>query len=386
MTFSSRLNWNARANSISVALRELRAAGRPILDLTASNPTRAGLPYQDKQILTALGKPESLIYEPSPAGIEGTRQAVAEYYSLHGRDVPPERILLTASTSEAYSHLFKLLADPGDKILVPAPSYPLFEFLAALDSVKSVHYPLLYHDGWWMDIDALTRLITPRTRAILVVNPNNPTGSFLKETEQNELLTACSRHRLPLIIDEVFSDYSFTGTHRPIMSDNQLVFHLNGLSKILGMPQMKLGWIVVSGPPGPSLEARSHLELIADTYLSVSAPIQHAAPDWLRSREPFQASLQRRLETNLQFAKSATEGSACELLKVEGGWYATLRLPRTRTEEEWVLSFLREDGVLVQPGFFYDFPSEAYAVTSLLTKPETYQTGISRILEAVSRQ
>lgn len=386
MTFSSRLNWNACANSISVALRELRASGRPILDLTESNPTRAGLPYGNRQILAALAKPESLIYEPSPAGLQGARQAVAEYYSLRGCDVPPERILLTASTSEAYAYLFKLLADPGDEILVPAPSYPLFEFLAALDSVKSVHYPLLYHDGWWTDIDALTRLITPRTRAILVVNPNNPTGSFLREPEQNELLTTCARHRLPLIIDEVFSDYSFTGTHRTIMSDNHLVFHLNGLSKILGMPQMKLGWIVVSGPPGLSRETCTHLELIADTYLSVSAPIQYAVPDWLRFREPFQASLQRRLETNLEFVESATEGSACALLKVEGGWYATLRLPRTRTEEEWALSFLREDGVLVQPGFFYDFPSEAYAVTSLLTKPETYQTGISRILRAVSRE
>ncbi len=353
MLFSSRLPWGAPQNELTRRLA--RKGGRAAYDLTESNPTRAGIPYDETAILAALGDPRSLRYEPAAAGLASAREAVAKYCG-----VAPEHVLLTASSSEAYSFLFKLLCDPGDEVLVPRPSYPLFEFLASLECVTVKQYPLRYQEGWWIDVAAVRALVSPRTRAIVVVNPNNPTGSYVKTGE----LAALQSLGLPVISDEVFAEYAFEPDRNRVT--NAGTFTLGGFSKLLGLPQMKLGWIIT-----PDVEARERLELIADTFLSVSAPVQHAAARWLELRQPFHAAMMARLAMNL---------ARCHSLHVEGGWYATLRLPRTRTEEEWAITFLEEDDVLVQPGYFYDFETEAFAVVSLLTQPEVFREGISRIL------
>jgi len=285
--YSSRLRWDLAPNRLTRLLDERRSAGAAILDLTESNPTAAGFAYPSDQILTALADPRALRYRPAAAGIASARAAISQdYYS--GR-VHPGRILLTASTSEAYGFLFKLLADPGDEVLVPRPSYPLFDFLAALESVRVVEYPLVYHRGWSIDFDALARQITPRTRAVVVVNPNNPTGSYLKRSELLELSDLCRRHELAIISDEVFCDYALTDDPRRAASlvdvHDVLTFSLSGLSKLIGLPQLKLGWIVTSGPPEGRDQAVDRLELIADTYLSVGTPVQWAAAPLLVLRE-----------------------------------------------------------------------------------------------------
>ena len=310
------------------------------------------------------------------------RAAVSEYYSgLVGED----RILLTASTSEAYAFVFKLLADPGDEILVPRPSYPLFDFLAALDNVRVVQYPLVYDTTWTIDFDALNRAITPRTRAIVLVNPNNPTGSYLKQPELNQLVSLCGERGLALISDEVFSDYALTPGPRQVRSliavTEVLTFCLSGLSKVAGLPQMKLGWIVVGGPDHERQQAFDCLELIADTYLSLGAPVQCAAPVLLGLRAGLQEQILARVRGNRTFlASQIGPASPWRLLATEGGWYAVVEAPRIQTEEEWVLSLLASDNVLVQPGFFFDFEREAFLVLSLLTPEETFCEGVQRIL------
>jgi alanine-synthesizing transaminase len=322
-----------------------------------------------------------LTYDPQPAGLLAARQAVCRYYADAGHPVEPDRILLTASTSEAYAYLFKLLADPGDEVLAPQPSYPLFEFLAAMESLRVVSYPLVYHGGWSIDCDALAAAITKRTRAIVLVNPNNPTGSFLKQDELRFLQSL----GLPLISDEVFADYAFAPDARRVRTlagvTDGLAFSMSGLSKIAGLPQMKLGWIVAAGSTAARAEAMEKLELIADTYLSVSTPVQHAAPLLLASGQAIQAQIASRTRANLAWLESAVgKDSPCRVLPVEGGWCATLQVPRIRREEDWVLELLAESNVLVQPGFFYDFESEAYLVLSLLTVPAAFQEGCLRIL------
>jgi len=359
---------------------ERRSAGAAILDLTESNPTAAGFAYPSDQILAALTDPRALRYHPAAAGMPSARAAVSEYYS--GR-VNPDRILLTASTSEAYSFVFKLLADPGDEVLVPRPSYPLFDFLAALDGVHVVQYPLIYHSSWTIDFDALARSITRRTRAIVLVNPNNPTGSFLKQTELAELIALCRDHALAIISDEVFSDYVLDTDARLVRSLTEvtdvLTFCLSGLSKVAGLPQVKLGWIIASSP------ALERLELIADTYLSVSTPVQYAAPVLLGLRTELQDQILARVRSNRAFlAAQIGPASPWRLLATEGGWYATLEAPRIQSEEEWALSLLADDGVLVQPGFFFDFEREAFLVISLLTPEEVFREGVRRILARVS--
>ena len=382
--FSSRLPWDLRPNRLSLALQACRRAGAPILDLTESNPTRAGFSYPGEQILEALSGVRSLFYEPQPAGSAEARAAVAGYYRARGHQVEPERIIVTASTSESYAFLFKLLADPGDEVLVPRPSYPLFEFLAALESVRPVPYPLVYHGAWSVDFDALERSLNSRTRAIVLVNPNNPTGSFLKRDELARL-TALG---VPLVSDEVFADYVLRPHPAivPTLVDVQetLTFCLSGLSKVAGLPQMKLGWMVAAGRA--AAQALERLELIADTYLSVSAPAQQALPRLLELGASVQEQIARRTWANLEVLRAALGGhSACQALDVEGGWYATLRIPRTHSGEEWALHLLERDSVLVQPGFFYDFDSEAYLVLSLLTAPEIFREGVARLLAAIDR-
>lgn len=374
--FSSRLNASAEVNRITRRLRELRAAGTPILDLTESNPTRAGIEYPADEIARLLADPRSLTYEPEPAGLPAAREAVAAYYAERGEAVDPARILLTASTSEGYAYLFKLLANPGDEVLVPRPSYPLFEFLADLESVRVTHYPLVYDSTWAIDFDALRQAITPRTRAIVVVNPNNPTGSFLKIDERDELIRICAGHDLALIGDEVFSDYGFMDDPRRVRTLTGIVgvtcFSMSGLSKVVGLPQIKLGWMIVN-----NREAFERLEFIADTYLSVSTPVQWAAAGLLALRPQIQSQIRRRVRGNLDRLR-ATFGpeSAIRVLNVEGGWYAILQVPRIRSEEEWALTLLDRHRVLVQPGFFYDFEAEAFLVVSLLTPEKVFREGI----------
>jgi alanine-synthesizing transaminase len=367
-------------------LDERRAAGLSILDLTESNPTSAGFAYPSDAILSALADPRSLRYEPDAAGLPAARAAVSRYYSSAlGGNVSPDRILLTASTSEAYAFVFKLLADPGDEVLVPSPSYPLFDYLAALDSVRVVQYPLVYQGGWAIDFDALGSSITSRSRAIVLVNPNNPTGSFLKQFELNSLLALCLEHNLPLISDEVFADYAFQDQSPLVRSltgiDEILTFCLSGLSKVAALPQLKLGWIVAGGPPPHREKAFERLELIADTYLSVSAPVQWAAPVLLGLRVEMQRQILARVLANRTFlASQIGPASPWKLLSTEGGWYAVLEAPRIQSEEDWVLNLLNEDGVLVQPGFFFDFVREAFLVISLLTPEDVFREGVRRIL------
>jgi alanine-synthesizing transaminase len=383
--FSSRLAWRLTRNPIARLLAEKRAAGETILDLTESNPTRAGIAYPAAEISRALADPRALAYDPDPAGLPDAREAVSAYYRERGCDAAPERILLTASTSEAYAYLFKLLADPGDEILSPRPSYPLFEYLAALESVSIVQYPLFYDHGWHMDLAALRDRITERTRAIVLVNPNNPTGSYLKRHELDALLAIASGRGLALISDEVFGDYTFTEDPSRVGTlaglTEALEFSLSGLSKIGGLPQMKLGWIAMAGEPQRRRDAWERLELIADTYLSVGTPVQVAFPSLLALGAGVQAQIQARTRANLAHLRSALPANAAStLLDVEGGWYATLQVPRTRTEQEWVLDLLRSANVLVQPGFFYDFESEAYLVLSLLTESAAFREGVRRLL------
>jgi len=365
--FSSRLDWNFQTNRLST----LRNSKPRVLDLSESNPTQAGLNYAREEILAALADQRALRYDPEPRGLLSAREAVADYYG----NVPASRILLTASTSEAYSYLFKLLCNPGDEILSPRPSYPLFEFLAGLESVRVVQYPLRYDGIWHIGFDALERSITPRTRAIVVVNPNNPTGSFLKRDEWTRL----QHFGIPILSDEVFSDYAFAPDDSRVETltgvTKVLTFSLSGLSKIAALPQMKLGWIVAGGPGHEA--ALERLELIADTYLSVAAPVQIALPRLLNASVGVRAQIRQRTRANLALLRQSTVP-----LHVEGGWYATLQVPRTRSEEEWALTLLQHHDLLVQPGFYFDFESEAFLVLSLLTPPDVFSEGLRRLLEA----
>lgn len=380
--FSSRIKWDLTANRLSRVLAEKRARGEVILDLTESNPTRAGFEYPEHEILDALGSPASMLYEPASRGLMVAREAVSRYYG--GHSVDPDRIHLTASTSEGYSWLFKLLTDFGDSVLIPHPSYPLFEFLAALEGVELRPFNLdyIHPSGWRIDFDSLESAIDAKTRAIILVNPNNPTGSYLKRDELERLNQICARHSLALIADEVFSDYGFEQDERRVSTlvDNAevLTFSLNGFSKILALPQMKLGWIVTGGPRRE--EAIERLDLIADTFLSVGAPIQHAAGGMLELRSQMQNRILERVKRNYGVLKLGTEDSPIRLLTTEGGWYATLEVPKIRTEEEWGLKLLEEDGVLVHPGYFFDFPREAFLIVSLLPPPDIFDQAVDRIL------
>jgi hypothetical protein len=377
--FSSRFRWDFQQNRLTQLLAEKRRAGAPILDLTESNPTRAGLAYPP-ETMRAFDNPRALDYQPAPAGSLEAREAVAAYYR---HEVDAARILLTASTSEGYAYLFKLLANPGDNVLVPRPSYPLFDYLAAMESVEVRQYPLVYHGAWTIDLDGLAAAITDRTRAMVAVHPNNPTGSYVKRAELDALVRLCAERELALISDEVFFDYHFApDPHRAGTLANVtgcLAFAMSGLSKIAGLPQMKLGWIAVNGPEKLRAEAFEKLEWIADTYLSVSTPVQCAAEALLRAGGQVRSEVRERCARHLALAREALTGSSANILAVEGGWYITIQAPRVRSEEEWTLELLERENVLVQPGFFYDFDSEAYLVVSLLTAPESFREGIARL-------
>lgn len=389
MSFSSRFKWNLESNQLAQLIAEKRRAGARVLDLTESNPTRAGFEFPVAEILPALAQPSAMLYEPQPRGLFVAREAVAAYYAERGFAVDQERIHLTASTSEGYSYLFKLLADQGDNVLVPQPSYPLFDFLAALEGVELRPYELnyLHPAGWQIDFDSIESAITPSTRAIILVNPNNPTGSFIRRDELRRLNEICARHELALIVDEVFSDYAFGEDQRRAASlvenSEALTFVMSGFSKILALPQMKLGWIVTNGPAALRDEAIERLDLIADTFLSVGAPVQHAAASWFKLRAGLQRQILDRVKGNYTWLAEQVEHTACRLLAVEGGWYAAMEVPRHFSEEEWVLRLLAEEDVLVHPGYFFDFPREAFLILSLLPPPEIFRCASKRVLAQI---
>ena len=367
--FSHRLSWDSHPNAISLLLARKKAEGAEILDLTESNPTQAGILYPEAEILAGFQNPAILTYGPDSAGLLSARNLIANAFHLD-----PATLILTSSTSEAYTWIFKLLCDPGDSVLVPQPSYPLFDYLAALENVGVIHYPLSYHGAWSIDIDTIRERITNRTRAIVVVNPNNPTGSYVSGGELAALAEICREYDLAIISDEVFAPFSFAPDRlfTPIASATGVTaFSLNGLSKLIGMPQMKLGWIQTNNPA-----AHNRLELIADTYLSVGTPVQYALPALLNTRHRIQDQIRKRLAVNLAELQRTFLPRA-----VEGGWYAVLQVSQIRSEEEWVLGLLEQHNVLVQPGYFYDFLSEAFLILSLLTLPETFREGLRRLTQ-----
>ena len=382
--FSSRFNWEFEQNRLSVLLAGKKRAGIDVLDLTESNPTRAGFDYAEAEIRRALSSSDVMCYSPEPRGVMTAREAVVGYYKDGGIGLATDSIHLTSSTSEGYAFLFKLLADPGDEVLIPEPGYPLFEFLAALENVVLRPYRLSYTHpkGWRIDFDSLQDALTPRTRAVITVNPNNPTGSFVGE-DRSRLLQFCSEKGVALISDEVFADYSWSGLPLSEASlanqDEALTFVLSGLSKIAALPQMKVGWIVARGPQPLLEDAQERLELIADTYLSVGTPVQVALPAMLASRTRVQGDINARVSRNLEELKKFVERTALRLLEAQGGWYATVEIPRHRSEEEWVLTLLEEENVLIHPGYFFNFDREAFLIFSLLTREIVFGEALTRI-------
>jgi alanine-synthesizing transaminase len=388
--FSHRTNWRLTPNALTRAIEKARTSGQKILDLTVSNPTEAGLRPDSEIVLAALANPEAMHYDPQPRGLLEARQAVCRYYreSHEVSDLDPERLILTTSTSEAYSYVFRLLCNAADEILVPKPSYPLFEFLADLADVKLVPYPLLYDHGWQIDFDSLYKAATPRTRAVILVHPNNPTGSYVSASETSALNAFCRDYGTALIVDEVFLDYAHDGAPRSSFLTNAdaLTFTLSGISKISALPQMKLAWIATSGPQDQDMvaEACARLEIIADTYLSMNTPVQLAAPVLLDQRKQIQPILLDRLRVNLaELDRQLASRPSCVRLLVEGGWYVVLRVPAIESDEDLAIRLLRETSVSVHPGHFYDFPSEGYLVLSLITEPAHFREGVDRLLKIV---
>ncbi|HXC48944.1 MAG TPA: pyridoxal phosphate-dependent aminotransferase [Candidatus Sulfotelmatobacter sp.] len=386
--FSDRTNWPLTRNRLTVALDELRATSTPLLDLTASNPTQCGFHYDSTIILYAFQNPAALTYDPQPKGILAARREVARYYlDDHQTTLDPESLFLTTSTSEAYSHAFRLLCNPGDELLLPKPSYPLFEFLAGLQDVRLIPYSLAYAHGWFIDFQSLENAITPRTRAILLVHPNNPTGSYVQPEELHHLNTICKKHNLALIADEVFLDFPFDSPPRKTFAANSevLTFTLSGLSKISALPQMKIAWLAVTGPDSQVRPVLDRLEIIADTYLSLSAPVQAALATLLAQRHTLRPQILSRLRENRAHLETQLRTRpACELLHADAGWYAILRYSPSssthKTDEDLAIHLLRTHHVLLHPGHFYDFPSTNHLVLSLITPADVFREGLQKLL------
>ena len=401
--FADRTKWNLALNRLSEALARHRAAGKPLVDLTASNPTECGFLYDGRAILAALQNPAALRYKPEPQGLVSARQSVRGYYAERGVAANVDDIFLATSTSEAYSYVFRLLCNPGDEILIPAPSYPLFDFLADIQDIKPVRYPLLYDHGWQIDFHALEHAITPLTAAIVVVHPNNPTGHFTKRAEVEKLNALCAECGLALIVDEVFLDFSLNESfasevssasslatrHSPLATFPQsfagnvdvLTFTLSGISKICGLPQMKVAWLVVSGPQESKNEAKARLEMIADTFLSMNAPVQLALSTFLSQGRAFREQVIERVRRNLaELDRQIALQEVCSRLDVGGGWYAILRVPATRSDEEFALWLLNEKGVYVHPGHFYDFSRDGFLVISLICRETEFKSGLLSLL------
>jgi len=383
MRFSHRTKWNTEESDLARAHRLRQQAGLPIADLTASNPTRCGFRYP-ADLLAALADPQALDYEPQPLGLLRAREAVCGYYAEHGIVVEPDQVVLTTSTSEAYSYLFRLLCDPGSEILVPQPGYPLFDFLARLDDVRLQGAPLVYDYGWQIDPEGFRRAVTDQTRAIVLVHPNNPTGHFTKPWEARELAQLCRERDLSLIVDEVFLDYGFGGASPASFAaglEDVPVYVVSGLSKIAGLPQMKAAWIVATGPQ--RVPAMERLEVIADTFLSMNAPVQAALPRWLASRGEIQRQIRERVSANLaELDRQLAGQQVIRRLAVEGGWYAVLRIAAVRPDAQTVLTLL-DRGVWVHPGYFFGMEEAGWLVVSLLGPASEFSVGVTTLLEVL---
>jgi hypothetical protein len=383
--FSDRVPSDLVPNELTRTIARLRSEGRSIIDLTESNPTRAGFSYPD-DLLSSLAQPRGLTYAPQPLGLPAARRAVADDYRRRGIEIDPGRIVLTASTSDAYALLFKILCDPGDEVLIPRPSYPLFEHLTRLDAVAARPYDLDYEGSWVIDMDSVERAWSPRTRAMLTVHPNNPTGSFVKAAELDRIAGLCASRDVALVADEVFADYPLkplaeVSAGRMLDRRDALVFSLGGLSKSVGLPQVKLGWVGLAGPDELVDAAINRLEVACDAYLSVSTPVQLAAGDLLSRGAVIRDQIRERVRRNhRQLVDLISRVPACRVLDVEGGWYAVLNVPTIGTEEDLVLDLLATDGVLVHPGYFFDFPRESYLIVSLLPADDVFAEGIGRVL------
>lgn len=380
---SSRLPSDLSPNTTAKALDDLRRRGQPVLDLTETNPTRVGLAYP-ADLLTPLGSASGLVYDPHPLGAWCAREAVSADFARRGLTVPPQHIALTASTSEAYALLFKLFCDAGDSVMVPYPSYPLFEHLTVLESVVARPYRLEYHGGWRIDLEHFQSSIVDDTRAVLVVSPNNPTGSFLHRDDLTTIADVCATRDIVLIGDEVFADFPLDDSPHAtsvLAASNLVTCSLGGLSKSAGLPQLKLGWIGLSGPADRLGEAMSAYEVVADTYLSVSTPVQIALPTLLRQGAGIRAQIQSRITRNLKALRQAAASvPEVSVLTTEGGWSAVVKVPAYRSEETLVLELLVEDCVLTHPGYFFDFETEAFLVVSLLVEPDLFDRGTERML------
>lgn len=385
--FSNRLPGHAEVNALSRAVASLRAAGTALVDLTESNPTRGGFPYP-ADLLSAAGSDRALCYDPQPFGLGIAREAVAADYARRGVAVDAADVVLSASTSEAYSWLFKLLCNPGEAVLIPQPSYPLFEHLTRLEAVRAVPYRLEYHGRW--DIDLASVAAAPdEVRAVLIVSPNNPTGSYVSVREAEALAAICRDRGWAIVADEVFAEYALEASSpaTEVVRDlGVLSFTLGGASKSLGLPQVKLAWTIVGGPPDVRARALSALELIADTFLSVNTPVQVAAPDLFRRGAAIRSAIHERVSRNLSCADACVRSyPACDVLRPEGGWSAVVRVPATRGEEALALGLLQDEHVLVHPGFFFDFPHEAFVVVSLLPPQDVFADAFERVLRYASQ-
>ena len=384
--FSQRSSFPRQQNRLAKLLSAKQERRETILDLTISNPTQVGISYPEKDILQAISSPSCLVYEPSPYGLASARETVSAYYARRGRAIPPNQILLTSSTSEAYTLLFKLLTDPGDQVLVPCPSYPLLEYLTVSESITPIPYPLIYDEIWQIDLAQLEHSISNRTRALLLLHPNNPTGSYIKRKEWEVLKELSFCHSLPLICDEVFFQYFMETVEEKNELNGEelpLMFLLNGLSKTVGLPQLKLAWIAAVGPRKECSTSLKNLEILSDTYLSLATPVQHGLQHLLDT--DIQHQIHQRCRKNLHTLGVILKESPVSPLRTEGGWYAILKLPQTLSDEEWSLELLRLYGVLTSPGFLYEFPQESHLVLSLITEENTFKEGVRRLVNGVQK-
>jgi len=386
--FSKRTGWELSTNSIMHSLNEARGSGSEVLDLTISNPTKCGFDYDEDKIIKTFCKNENLLYAPDSQGLLSCRNIVSKYYEEKGIKVSGKNLFLSSSTSEGYSNVFRLLTNPGDEVMFPAPSYPLFHFLVDLNDVNMCNYNLVYDGEWKFDFDSIRNSISSKTKAIVIVSPNNPTGSMLSEDDVCKLNEICVEQSIPIICDEVFSDFMLKDDvkHRSMANNSDvLTFTLSGISKILGMPQMKLSWMNISGPQDLVDEAINRMDVIADTYLSVNTPIQNAFEGLIDLREDIQGQIIERIRNNLNFLKeNANQGKNCEVLDASAGWYAVLKMPNAKAEEDWVIDLLKEDSVYVHPGYFYDFSDDGHIVLSLLAQESIFQQGVLRIMKKIS--
>lgn len=390
MQFSQRTEWHRRSNPLAALLEERRKSGKPVYDLTVSNPTDCGISYPQRDLVTSLSDPRALRYHPDPRGLLSARETISRYYLSKKVDVEPSRIFLTASTSEGFSVLFTLLCNPGEEVLVPQPSYPLFDYLAQLHDVKLRSYRLIYDHEWSIDVDSIRKCITPSTRALVLVNPHNPTGMFLNQAAYRLIKEIAAEHSIALIVDEVFVDFPIvpgqtaisTATERDVLS-----FTLNGISKMAGLPQMKLGWIVVGGDEPAAVEAAERLEIILDTYLSVNTPVQVALPGLLKGAEIIRENILARIRMNYAHLREAvTSQSSCSVLNSEGGWSGIIRVPNIKSDERWALDLLEKKGIYLHPGYFFDFETEGHLVVSLLVLGEVLQSGVRGLVEYADRE